>query len=386
MKAGTDFAAEAAWLRDALTGRAAPGWPAREPRLERVAAHNRLLPWLDLQGWTPPGSPAAQRSTRRADGLRAERLLRAGTALAADLGAAGIPCLALRGPFLAATLYHDPAARPAQDIDLLVPRAQARPALAVAEARGYRLTGDAPSPSFALRHHLHWQLHQPREGVLCDLHWAVDHPYRLHRVDYPALFAAARSARHAEVTWSEPSREHGLLLDLLHLHKHLGPCLTTPAEWPRLCARGEGLHLLDVARRLTVDPPDLAAVVGLARDWRVEAETLPPLALAARVFELPLPTDLLDSAVRLAASPMHPPRVPDWWRRWAAQRGFRPEKWSDAAAYLWPPPRKLGRCPRAHRFLRAPWAALRLACAGADFALAHWRLHRPHSAAAPHPS
>jgi hypothetical protein len=39
---------------------------------------------------------------------------------AAALGAAGVPCLLLRGPALASVLYDDPAQRPYLDVDLLV--------------------------------------------------------------------------------------------------------------------------------------------------------------------------------------------------------------------------------------------------------------------------
>src|SRR5688572_25440550 len=60
---------------------------------------------------------------------------------------AGIPSLVFRGPAVAHRLYDDPAQRPYQDVDVLVPEAQREPAHGVIAGLGMRpvLEGGADS-------------------------------------------------------------------------------------------------------------------------------------------------------------------------------------------------------------------------------------------------
>lgn len=361
------------WLRQAL-GPVPASLPAPDaPELGEWIRHNRLGPWLYASG-VPLPAGVMDRAAFRAQSLRSERLLRAGVVLGDALRAAGIPCLAHRGPFHGAWLYGDPSLRPAQDIDLLVPRTNARGALAVARAQGYRAAIPGQAEGFYLRHHLHWQLHHPADGVLCDLHWAVDHPYRLHRVDYPTLFARAQVQSWEGLAWSRPGVEHALLLDLLHFHKHFGLVHDHPGEWTRVCALGEAIHLLDAARLVRAHGASLdwEFLLRSAAAWRVEREVLPALRLAAEVFSLDLPASVRNACPAGEPGPPVRPSPPFWLRPVAALGGFRPEKWHDAAAYVWPDPRKLGRGGRVLRVVRAPAAALRVAVAGLDILACHW--------------
>lgn len=109
--------------------------------LDRIAAQHRLQPLLHSLHRTSPAVPAPiaanWQMAHRHHALRA-LVQQADLAETSELlDRAGIPSVALKGAWLAAHAYPDPALRPMRDIDLLVPEAQVRAAFDLLLAAGY---------------------------------------------------------------------------------------------------------------------------------------------------------------------------------------------------------------------------------------------------------
>jgi hypothetical protein len=229
---------------------------------------------------------------------RASRLVRAWlhletiAPLLATLESRGIPCLGFRGPFAAMDLYDDLAARDFADVDLLVPRTDRWSALAVAESLGFRIRMSDVTRGFLARNHLHWPLVHEKTGVLVDLHWAVDHPFRPIRVEYDAVFRQAENRMWEGFAWSQPCPRHLYLLTRLHAAKH---------------------------GRTEEEEPDLGRIrmkYGAAMDWAcVEAE--------AKAWHI-------EQAVSCAGE------APAWVERLARGAGFRAGRVADLRHYLVP--------------------------------------------------
>ena len=194
-----------------------------EERLHR----NRLLPLfqqlpLDLpptaewNGFRVRAAQAYQRNLLHALGQ-----LRAGTHLMQQLERAGIPSLAVRGPFLALDVYGDPAARMAADIDILVPRRDRRHAWHVCRAMGHRSL-DWECPLWPVdAHRIHWRLQQAGESAVCELHWTVEPVYGVMTLRYDALFDRPDTIREDGFEWRQPRPDSMLLLLCLHTGRHL---------------------------------------------------------------------------------------------------------------------------------------------------------------------
>jgi len=161
---------------------------------------------------------ASMERVYQANLLQALRGMKVAGSFLAAMKQAGIPCLGLRGLFAGEGLYGDPALRVFSDIDVLVPSGQRRQALAAAEAAGFRLA-EALHAGFFERHHLHWRL-EHGSGMAVELHWAVESPFSLRKVDCESLFRNAITRSSGGLTWDEPRPEHLLILLGLHTLKH----------------------------------------------------------------------------------------------------------------------------------------------------------------------
>jgi hypothetical protein len=148
-------------------------WPALTEQL----AHARLLPTLgpriaELAGDSAPTefrgtASAAVEACQRQDAL----LLLIGQQVIEALRARGIAAAALKGPGLGEELHGEAGRRLSSDIDLLVPAARLREAVAVAAELGYEQPTDPaqenglPLLHFAMPHgelpavELHWRIH-----------------------------------------------------------------------------------------------------------------------------------------------------------------------------------------------------------------------------------
>ena len=293
----------------------------REQRLEVLAAS-----WM-------PGLASPAEYARQA--LFQQRLLSEGSGLASRLESAGIPCLCLRGPFAAATLYPDPADRPFRDLDLLIPREHARQALQVFRAAGFRLDQPRMPAGYFLRNHLHWMTVRDRDGIVCDLHWDVEHRFRPYRIDLAALFAHSRRVESRGHAWREPGLEHLFLLSALHARKHLPAGFDPRNTHGILFAPGCLFQWLDLAL-LCRQNIDWNLTARLAADWNVEAVAGLAVRQLRTAFgiQFPGPMAALESKAPAAVA-----RPPAWTGRLAfpvlgKKACFRSSKVADAVEFI----------------------------------------------------
>jgi hypothetical protein len=265
-------------------------------KIRRLARANRLLgPVFD--GFDRAGLiselPEDIRKGFEADYLRQVTEIRSAFALAADLAsrfaAAGVGLVVLRGLALGLTVYPRPFLRSFSDLDLLVLKSDLPRAKAILREAGFRpAPGTFPERYFE-RHHLHLPYHHPPTGFPVELHWALDHPYTLSRIDFPALIAGRWEAAFEGSTIPVLGDEDRLITLGFHLGKHV-PFLAElldEAEFPALLLRGGWLlWVLDLRQAIMAAGPgmDWNSLAERAGRWNLEEETAVALRAAAAVY------------------------------------------------------------------------------------------------------
>lgn len=308
----------------------------RRNRLEAMS--HALLPRISEDGWDQVH--AACEDAYRRNLLFGLHQLQAGSDLAARFEAAGVRAIAMRGPFAGADLYGDIGLRRFTDIDLYVPAKQRRAAWNAALAAGYRLVRDGLPRGFFERHHLHWPLAKRDGSTSCDLHWALDHPYKLHHVDYEALFQSPEPREAEGCTWRQPAPGLLLLCAAMHLGKHCreGRDIAFAPDGARRAAeRGWLPYWIEVAAtiRRYRGELDWDRLSETARAWRVEDVFSAALGGVVALFDSPVPAV---SPRRATAAPMDDPaQAPAWVRDVSRLGGFQGNRVDDARAYLFPP-------------------------------------------------
>ena len=267
--------------------------------------------------------------------VEGQRKFNFGLRIARLLEAAGIPCICYRGPFSGALLYGDHARRNFGDVDLIIPRNRIEDSYELLQASGRDILHADTPRGFFLRHHLHWVI--GRHGEACDLHWAVEHPYTLFRINYDAIFARSRVVEADGQRWREPHPEHMLLLMGLQVCKanpKVGQCLRD--EYPATAMQGKLLwKWLDAALVFTrfADEMDMDRLWAEAEAWQAASQLATLL-------------DGLDRAMRLDTPPLNVEPFHGSPRRILPARianqalmtgGFRSEAVWDALRFLWPP-------------------------------------------------
>jgi hypothetical protein len=200
--------------------------------------------------------------------------------------------MVLRGTRLAETLYDDPALRTYTDIDLLVQRQHLADVKTMARDLGYLPIAGEFQEEFFEHHHYHLRYESAMDGVPLEIHWSLDPPLSIHRIDYKGVFRRARPFRLGGAPALGPAPEDDLLLLTVHLAKHAtclrglsGPGLTS------LCLKESLLlWILDVERFLTRSTDlDWDAVVDRARSWEVAGPVVTALNLVAQVLGTAVP-------------------------------------------------------------------------------------------------
>lgn len=229
---------------------------------------------------------ADYRATARANARMYDQL----TEFGAALQAAGIRAVVLKGAYVARGLYGDPALRPMDDIDLLLPRAEVRRAERLLLELGYH-SQEHPGleTSFARNHHL-----VPLVKAGCsqvELHWSIDAlgapraggpPVSPFTLDLAGVWARARPAGIPGTELLSLSPEDLLLHLCLHSSFHHGFNISL-------------LKLCDIgwAARRGVDWERVEAT---AREWRAVKLVAPALRLSREVLDAPIPPTVLAGA------------------------------------------------------------------------------------------
>ena len=156
--------------------------------------HHRLTPWLYLEvarkGWEKHIlSPPLLQDLRRdyiLSMIMATRQAEMTLRFIQDFSGHGIEMILLKGADLRHRLYGDPAARPMDDLDVLINPEDLPRARSVLAAMGFR-----PAPEYADLSPAYWEIlggaihyQPPPQGEIClDLHWEIGallYFYRLH--------------------------------------------------------------------------------------------------------------------------------------------------------------------------------------------------------------
>lgn len=252
------------------TGTGAVGDYPPDADLHDLVRVNRLEPLFYLWGI----QPEIWRDEYVRNVRRAEPALALGVDVVGQLEQSAIPCLPLRGPFWGMQYWGDPAARTFADLDFLVPPAQARRALKLLERSGFHLRPRGMSARFFQAIHLHYPLVHAATGIFCDLHWAVDHPFRNDRIPCETIFTESTFRDFGPYRWRVASLPHEWLLTVLHFAKELPSLAHEPDStlWFRASLAGQLKHVLDLAVcGFPVEPgSDFEAVSRLAQEWHVQ--------------------------------------------------------------------------------------------------------------------
>jgi hypothetical protein len=208
---------------------------------------------------------------------RTHALLHRTAPVVAALQAAGVDTLMLKGVPLLFTYYRNHALRPMSDIDVLVPPAQVRHAMAVLQAQGWRRLAKASDEDLQYRHAM---LHHNAAGDEIDLHW--------HGLFETCNDAADRAfwegARPLDVA-GVATRQLDPALMLLHLVVHgVRYNLEPPARWI-----ADAITLLQAeGARLDWD-----RFLAFARRQRLTCRLGLGLEHLARHYAAPVPTEVL---------------------------------------------------------------------------------------------
>jgi len=230
-------------------------------------------PRLALSPDTRRAIDAALHAERRrvaAQDMERERVL-------ALLRRAGVPAVLLKGSALRLVAYHDPAERPAGDIDLLVPADLIEDALAALAAGGYAMPTAGDRATY-VRHHFHHRLEHPG-GQVVEMHWALTEPEAPVRLDAAAFLRGATTlARRTAASVLVPRPEHLVL--------HLAA--QNAVDPRRLIGR-----CVDLDRISDSVGVDWARVVEDARRGGFSTATWLTLHTARALLGTPVPADVL---------------------------------------------------------------------------------------------
>jgi hypothetical protein len=290
--------------------------------LRALVEANRLGPLFYLWGIRPE----LWRDVYARNVSRSEPAMELGLDLVGRLEQSEIPCLPLRGPFWGVQYWGDPAARTFSDLDFLVPPNQAERSLKLLEQAGFILRPKGMPAQFFRAIHLHYPLVHSATGIFCDLHWAVDHPFRADRIPYEAIFAESTFKTFGNHQWRVAAFPHEWLLTALHFAKELPPSgnESDSTLWARAVVSGQFKHLLDLAVcGLPLQSGAAFEVANrLAREWQIDDALIRARTALQGFHDLQMPPAF--GEVELA-----PPKD-----SFMGPLGFRYKRLGDARTYL----------------------------------------------------
>jgi hypothetical protein len=188
-----------------------------------------------------------------------------------------IPTIPFKGPLLAVQLYGDAASRSYCDLDFVVRAEHAEQALALLVARGYEPPPDVRRVPFYWWQRWMDQCRLVRDGIVVELHWALDQRWLLPW-DLDAAWGGLEPVRLGGRIVYTFSREHLALYLAAHGAKH---------AWARLA------WILDFGQLVEATPEiEWARVASVARARGVERALLLALRLAHELLGITPPAGL----------------------------------------------------------------------------------------------
>lgn len=292
--------------------------------------------------------PEGWQSTYQQRQLHGLKLLKVTEQFASKLEASGVFCITLRGAVDALDLYGDVAARSYSDIDLYVPRSQVDLAWRCAKEYGFSLYHSDMPKGYYVRNHLNWALVHEDFDVMCDLHWAVDHPFQNVRIDYEGVFKRSSFCEVDGRSIRMPSKEDWLLLSAQHFLKHvpeLSSVVNQEAWLSALSKRYVLKYLMDLAFFFKRDGATLnwRLVQERAKQWEVGEAFYSSLHAASLLSEEPIPDELVARAKQFTASIKNECAVPKrsiavrLLNRFSRNQGFSFDRLNTLVNYCWIP-------------------------------------------------
>lgn len=195
----------------------------------------------------------------------------------------GVPVIAFKGAPLAIMAYREQTLRDYGDLDLVVPQHRLTDAQRVLWSQGYR-PQDQIKPAPVESHHdepYHLFVKKNVPGYV-DLQWVMAHEHFAFRLDRPEIWdrCVPLSVEGKQVMSLSP--EDLLIILCVHGSKH---------AWERL------KWVADVAELLRAQRLNWNLVFATATTWKCRRMLLMGLALAHRVMEVPLPPDIVHTAL-----------------------------------------------------------------------------------------
>jgi hypothetical protein len=291
---------------------------------------------------------------------------------------AGIKCIGLRGPFAGASLYEDIAIRYFTDIDLLIPADMRNNAWDILIAEGFKFSHPFMTRSASIRHHLEWPFRHEEKGISIDLHWAVDHPYKLYKINYSEIFKESYIYSCNEGKWRRPCALHEILLTALHVEKE---CRRKENKYNNKTILAEGAaglwrHSLDLAL-LMRSQKNIAnkLIVDGAKTWKASRTVESALKSAEILFP---GKDLLESTQSLLKNDTIKEQKQNKTTDFSLVKSGRLERYGirtecvhDVGRYLLPPasyfPKKHGLGLLGYRIIHIAQAICRLFVGILDF-------------------
>lgn len=294
----------------------------------------RLTPLFGRWVFTEADLPEWLARCRRDYGANvaaSEKLLLAGSDLWRCFEAEGIMCLPMKGPFAGVSLYGDAALRQSMDVDLLVRPADSRRAFELACANGYALRAGGMPAGFYRRHHLHWSMHHEQKNTWLDLHWRLDHPFSLQRMNMDELFEHSSVVDDGGVLWREAEANRHFLMLCSHLWKECGPSSPNDTDWKSI---RPALDLWTFLKK-KCDQLDPEWLKKTARAWKMG----PVVNHAVHVMETQWGESL--SALRMEEFPMigkcSASSIPGCSKELERLAVFRSERLQEVKSFFWPP-------------------------------------------------
>jgi hypothetical protein len=207
-----------------------------------------------------------------------------------------VPAIPFKGPTLGALAYGDMTLRRAGDLDFLVPRSRLDAVWETLVGLGYRELTEherghplsrAEDAAYR-RYQCEYAFVRPGDGIVLEPHWALAPAMMAVEIDYPALWARARSDRLLGRPVAALALPDLLLALCVHASKHEWTQLRWIADVAHLVDRQAGLDLEASVERARAQGCLRMLLVGLALAERVlgAARAAPPLAADRRARRL----------------------------------------------------------------------------------------------------